>query len=115
SAAAAAGGLSRIAWAVLALAFAPIVEEFLFRGLLLYGFTSSWGASAAAVAVTVLFVLLHLPETINYWPAIVAVSMLAIGTLAARQRTGSLFPAAALHLTYNLVLVVAVFAGMDTH
>jgi uncharacterized protein len=109
--AAAAGGVNRLAWAFLALVFAPLFEEFFFRGLLLRGFSSSWGPAAGAVIVTVLFVVLHLFESIGYWPAIASICLLSIGTLVARTVSGSLVPAVALHAAYNFVIVVAVFAG----
>lgn len=106
--AAASGGMARIAWVVLALAFAPIVEELFFRGLLLSGFESSWGFPAAAVIVTILFVGMHIGETMHYWPASVAVAMLAVCTLAARRASGSLAPSMAMHGGYNLVIALAV-------
>jgi membrane protease YdiL (CAAX protease family) len=109
--AASAGGLYRIAWALFALAYAPLVEEFFFRGMLLRGLTASWGASLAGVGVTILFVLSHLSETIIYWPATVAILALSVATLAARRVTGSIYPAVALHGGYNFVLVLFVFAG----
>jgi membrane protease YdiL (CAAX protease family) len=109
-AAAASGGLlNRIAFAILALLFAPFVEEFFFRGLLLKGFSTSWGTKAGSIVVTVLFVLLHLGETYNYWPATLFVTLMACSTLAARRLTGSLAPAIALHGSYNLVIVLVVF------
>jgi membrane protease YdiL (CAAX protease family) len=107
----AAGGNTLVAWAVGALFFAPITEEFFFRGLLLSGFKSSWGSVAGAVIVTVLFVASHLPETIHYWPATVAISLMAVAALTARRATGSLFPAMACHAGYNSVLVLTLVAS----
>jgi uncharacterized protein len=112
--AAAAGGINRIAWAVLALAYAPVMEEFFFRGMLLRGFSASWGASVGGVAVTILFVLVHLFEAISYWPAIVAILTLSVGTLMARRMTGSIYPAMALHGGYNFAIVLCVFAARGT-
>jgi membrane protease YdiL (CAAX protease family) len=102
--------MTRIAWAVLALVFAPLVEEFFFRGLLLRGFTSSWGRRIGGLIVTLLFIATHLFETFNYWPATLAILFLGIITLLARWSTGSLLPALAAHLAYNSIIVVAVFA-----
>lgn len=108
------GGVDRLAWAILALVFAPLVEEFFFRGLLLAGFAHSWGSRASAIAVTVLFVLLHLFETFRYWPATVAVTLLAVGALAARRSTGSLWPAVTFHWGYNFVIVLSAFLVRGT-
>ncbi len=104
------GPLARIVFAIVALLYAPLFEEFLFRGLLFKGFSASWGVKAAGVVVTVLFVLLHLFETINYWPATLAVTTMAIGTLLARIRTGSLVPSVAMHFAYNAAVVAGAYA-----
>ncbi|HEX2832320.1 MAG TPA: CPBP family glutamic-type intramembrane protease [Thermoanaerobaculia bacterium] len=104
--AAASGGLNRVMWIVLALLFAPLVEEFFFRGVLLKGFTNSWGLWPGAIVTTILFVLLHLMETIHYWPATVAVTAMAIAVFVARKTTGSLVPPIAMHFSYNLTIVL---------
>ena len=110
--AASSGGINRLAWAFLALVFAPLVEEFFFRGLLLRGFTASWGTAAGAIVTGVLFVALHLFEAWTYWPAIVAITTLAAATYFARKWSGSLVPAVAMHLAYNAVIVMAVYTKM---
>lgn len=114
AAAASRGGIERLAWALLALVFAPFVEEFFFRGLLFAGFARSWGSRAGAIIVTVLFIAMHLFETFRYWPAIVAVTLLAIGAMAARRLTDSLAPAMTFHAGYNLVIVVMAFIAQGT-
>lgn len=114
AAAASGGGMGRLAWALLALAFAPFVEEFFFRGLLFAGFARSWGNRAGAIIVTVLFIAMHLFETFRYWPAIIAVTLLAIGAMAARRLTDSLAPAMTFHAGYNLVIVVMAFIAHGT-
>jgi membrane protease YdiL (CAAX protease family) len=103
--------LARITFALIALIYAPLVEEFLFRGLLFKGFSTSWGVPAGGAVVTVLFVLLHLFETINYWPATVAILALSLTTLTLRIRSGSLLPSMTLHFAYNAVVVAGVYAG----
>jgi membrane protease YdiL (CAAX protease family) len=105
------GALSRVVFALIALVYAPLVEEFFFRGLLFKGFSASWGTIAGGAVVTVLFVLLHLFETINYWPATLAILSLSVSTLIVRIRSGSLYPSMALHFAYNAVVVGGVYAG----
>ncbi|HYK05644.1 MAG TPA: CPBP family glutamic-type intramembrane protease [Thermoanaerobaculia bacterium] len=107
----ASGVLARIVFTVIALTYAPLVEEFLFRGLLFKGFSASWGVVGGGAMVTILFVLLHLFETINYWPATLAIVTLAIAALIVRIRSGSLVPPVALHFAYNAVVVVGAFAS----
>lgn len=104
-------GWRRNLWALVAVLLAPPVEEFLFRGVLFGGLVRSWGTGWAAVVVTVVFAMLHLPETRFYWPAILAVTTLAAVTIAVRIRTGSLGPSVAVHAAYNIGLVAMVYAG----
>lgn len=101
-------GLSQLSWVFMAVIVAPPLEEFLFRGVLFSGIAQSWGQSVAALVVTALFFIIHLPETIHYWPAMAAVLSLGVATLLIRMRSGSLGPAITLHLAYNLVLVITV-------
>ena len=110
---AAAGGWSRFVWMLIAIVLAPPVEEVLFRGLLLKGLTVSWGPRVAYVVVTVLFVAFHLFETFRYPLAIIGITTLAVGVLVARVRTGSLYPAMALHAAYNAILVIWVYVPMS--
>lgn len=104
------GGVGRVVWAVLAVLFAPPLEEFLFRGLLLRGLSASWGLGAASVIVTIVFVSFHLFETFHYLPALIGITYLAIAALVARVKTGSLVPAIAVHAAYNFTLVVLAYA-----
>ncbi|HEX7151891.1 MAG TPA: CPBP family intramembrane glutamic endopeptidase [Thermoanaerobaculia bacterium] len=103
------GGLARIALAIAAVLLAPPVEEFLFRGMLFRGFSKSWGNVTAAIVTTVLFVLLHLADVWHYWPAIVMIALMALLTLTARLKTGSLVPSWAAHAAYNATVMVGVY------
>ena len=109
AAAAKAGGAARLAFAVVALLIAPPIEELLYRGLMLRGFAASWGMRASATVVTILFVLMHLAETFRYWPATIAILVLAITTALARIRTGSLVPPLAVHFAWNAAIVIAIY------
>lgn len=106
---AAAGGVGRAAWAIVAVFLAPPLEEFLFRGLLLKGVSASWGPGAAYILVTAVFVVFHLFETYHYLPALIGITLLAIATLIARIKTASIVPPISLHSAYNLVLVLWVY------
>jgi membrane protease YdiL (CAAX protease family) len=99
------------AWTLLAVAVAPPVEEFVFRGVLWTGLRASWGPAAAALTVTTLFVMLHLVETWRYPPALVAIGAMGLLALLVRVRFGSLVPAICLHAAYNGVLASLSFAG----
>lgn len=100
---------ARLVVAIIATLYAPIFEELLFRGLMLRGMIASWGVKAAGIVVTVLFFALHLPETIGYWPGMLAILVVSVVTLLARLRTGSLVPSMAAHFGYNLIAVAMLF------
>jgi len=95
------GGIARATLMGLAVLFAPPIEEVLFRGALLDGFTESWGIVPAAVVVTLLFVSVHVLDIYRYWPAAAAIVALALGTLIVRLRTGSIAAAMIVHAVYN--------------
>jgi len=107
--AASAPGWQRIVFVVLAVLLAPLVEEFLFRGVLFTGMARSWGVWPAGIIVTVLFALLHLADIAGYWPALGVVALVGAAMLIVRIRTGSLWPAIAMHAGYNGVQVVVLY------
>ena len=109
--AAANGGFPRVLLAILGVLIAPPIEEFLFRGALYAGFEKTWGRSRSILLVTVTFVPLHLSETRSYWPALVAIAIMAMALAAVRIRSGSIGPGIMLHAYYNLGLVLMVFAS----
>lgn len=101
---------------------APVVEELLFRGVLLtallaYGRTAldtapSRGRTLAAVAVvSVLFGLVHIGTYGNSVPTIALITLGAPALAWLRLHTRSLWPAIAAHATMNLVASIAWLAG----
>jgi membrane protease YdiL (CAAX protease family) len=106
-----AGGWLRHGWALLALVLAPLVEEFLFRGVVFAGLARSWPVSVAGLVTTILFVLGHGVSLQPYWPSILAITSLAVVALGARIVTKSLAPCISMHAAYNLGMVVCVYAG----
>jgi membrane protease YdiL (CAAX protease family) len=105
------GGSARHLWALLAMVLAPPIEEFVFRGVLFGGLSRSWSPAPAGALVTLIFVCAHLGEVSGHPTAIAWVGVLGIVLLWVRVRTGSLLPGVVLHGFYNLVLVIAVYAG----
>jgi len=101
---------SRCCWAAIGL-LAPMAEEFLFRGVAYAAFTKTFGRAVGFLMPTILFIALHLGEVKGFWPALVSISFLAIGTLCLRIRYGALGPAAAMHFTYNFTIVLLVLFG----
>ncbi len=99
--------LVKIAWVLMLVILFPVVEEILFRGFLFTGLAQSWGPTLAGIVTTALFVAVHMPKVLEYWPALLAVTLIGTLTVLIRIRTGSLAPGIAMHSTYNGVLVVS--------
>lgn len=82
----------------------PLFEELIFRGVLLNYLTPRTGASFGVIASSLLFATYHF----NAWAFVpVAVMGAAAGWLATSRR--SLWPAYALHASYNAIAVVLAF------
>ncbi|HEX7901046.1 MAG TPA: type II CAAX endopeptidase family protein [Planctomycetota bacterium] len=81
--------------AVLAIGAAPLVEEFLFRGLIFRGLRRSWGVTASVLACAGLFAAVH--------PPISFVPVFALGAAAAIafERSGWLLAPLIAHALYN--------------
>ena len=105
-----AGGGARVAWALLALALAPPIEELVFRGVLYAGFARRWRPRVAGALSTLLFVVLHVTEIGTFVPAWLVLGTLGALALRARLASGSLVPAIALHASYNLGFVLLAYA-----
>jgi membrane protease YdiL (CAAX protease family) len=93
----------RDAWwlAVAAVGFAPLAEEYLFRGLLFRTLDREWGGWRAILGSTLFFTLYHPPIG---WP-LVALVGLALALLF--KATGRLWPGVVLHAVYNAVVTLA--------
>jgi membrane protease YdiL (CAAX protease family) len=89
-------------WLVLvAVGFAPLAEEYLFRGLLLRALDRQWGGWSAILGTTLFFTVYH-PAIA--WPAVSLVG-LVLAVLA--KATGSLLPGVLLHAVYNAAVTLA--------
>lgn len=105
------GGAALHIWALGAVLIAPPVEELVFRGVLLKGFSYSWGIWGASIVVTVLFLSLHLTETAHYLPALLIQVLFSSATLVARITSRSLLPSIVMHATYNAGVVAMVYVS----
>jgi membrane protease YdiL (CAAX protease family) len=102
---------AKVAGVVFAVAVAPPVEELVFRGVLYAGLAGRWGAPKAAAWTTLAFVLMHVPQIGGFWPGWIIIGLVGVLALRARLRSGSLLPAVALHVAYNLGLVLVEVAA----
>lgn len=87
----------------------PLVEELLFRGVLLSALMHRWRAGWSMAITALLFAVVHLPDLRWHWYALPDLALLALALAWLRLRAGSLWPAVLAHAANNLVAVVAWF------
>jgi membrane protease YdiL (CAAX protease family) len=90
----------KIYYAVLAVAFAPFAEEYLFRGLLYKALDREWGGWHAILGSAAFFAIYH--PVISWLP----VALLGITNAILFKRTGRLAPAVVLHMAYNAIITL---------
>jgi membrane protease YdiL (CAAX protease family) len=86
---------------------APITEETLFRGLLLFGLATTRTPAKALVLTSVLFGLAHVNVTLDAdWPTLVVTTLAALylGGIALGGR--SITPAVVIHATHNSIALI---------
>jgi membrane protease YdiL (CAAX protease family) len=79
---------------------APIAEEYLFRGLLYRALHREWGGWRAAVGSAAFFAVYH--PFLAWLP----VGMLGLVNAVLFKKTGRLAPAVAVHMAYNLIVMI---------
>lgn len=101
-------------WAVLVIAFAavvvaPVLEEVLFRGLVLRGLMLRIGFWPAALASSVCFGLFHAPGLgVRAVPLVVATGVFGLGQCLLTRITGRLGPAIGVHALRNAFAIAVV-------
>ncbi len=88
----------KLSYVVMAIAFAPIAEEYLFRGLLFRALDREWGGWRAVAGSAAFFAVYHPPVA---W---VPVAIVGVANSLLFKRSGHLGPAVALHMVYNAVV-----------
>ena len=87
--------------AFFAVVSAPVVEEFVYRGILYSPLQRLLGVPAAVVIVLVLFTIVHVPQYQSNIGVIAAVGLLSIALTVIRAYTGRLLPCVIIHLVFN--------------
>lgn len=89
----------REAYVVLAVLFAPLAEEYLFRGLLHRALDREWGGWWAVIGSSAFFAIYHQPLA---W-----LPVFTLGALSSVlfRKVGRLAPSVVLHMVYNAVLL----------
>jgi membrane protease YdiL (CAAX protease family) len=89
----------------LAVVLAPVVEEILFRGMLLPALAKRFGAAAAVVVIAVVFAAIH-----AHVPSLVPLFVLSTSLSLAYIGTGSLAASIIMHAIFNSITVSLLFA-----
>ena len=86
-------------YTVMAVGFAPLAEEYLFRGLLFHALDREWGGWKAVLGAAAFFAVYH--------PALSWPPVFLLGTVNCLlfKKTGRLAPAVLLHMVYNAVVL----------
>ena len=86
--------------------FAPLIEEFLFRGFLNNLLRGKVNTFVRMSIVSILFAAIHFPTYIHNWIQFLAYLILSIVLFLVYERRRSLFDAILLHSLYNGLLVI---------
>ena len=86
---------------LMAVGFAPVAEEFFFRGLLFRALDREWSGRAALIGSAAFFAMYHPPLA---WPPVFAVGLANAWLF---KNTGTLGACVALHIAYNTVVMLA--------
>jgi membrane protease YdiL (CAAX protease family) len=104
---------SLILLAVYGVAFAPAVEELVFRGFLYNVLERSRGPLLAVLVTSIVFSLPHASQYGWRWQNLLLLTYVGIIFGVVRARTQSVVPSTLLHVGYNATLFAGLFAAGD--
>ncbi len=102
----------RVLLTLMIVLLAPFVEELLFRGVLLAGFSERLPLRWAVALSVLLFAFAHLPDTGGHWQVLPGLLALAFGLVWLRLRSGSLLPSYVTHALYNAAVLTLALAPL---
>ena len=102
--------------AFLAVATAPLVEEFIYRGLLYSALQRAIGRLFAVIVVAAMFAGLHIWQYRQNIGAILSISALSLALTAVRARTGRLLPCYIIHVVFNGIqsIIIVLYPYLNT-
>jgi membrane protease YdiL (CAAX protease family) len=100
----------RLPLAMVVVVVGPLIEELLFRGVLLSALMRDLSAARSIAISAVLFGVVHLEGLDFQWFALPGLILLAVGLAWLRLKSSSLWPAVLAHGVYNLFALIALFA-----
>ncbi|HEX7342321.1 MAG TPA: type II CAAX endopeptidase family protein [Rhodanobacteraceae bacterium] len=105
----------RLALAALVVCVVPVVEELIFRGVLLSGLMRRLHVGWAVAISAVIFGCAHLPDFGFAWYAIPTLVILGLVLAWLRLRSRSLWPSIVMHATNNLIATIGWFVATRPH
>jgi uncharacterized protein len=103
----------RVALVLVVATLGPLVEELLFRGVLLSALLQRWHAGWSVTISALVFALVHLPGLQFQWYALPDLTLLALALAWLRLHSGSIWPAVVAHGVNNLLAVVVWFVASN--
>jgi membrane protease YdiL (CAAX protease family) len=103
----------RLALVLLVVSLGPLVEELLFRGVLLSALLQRWQTGWAVAISSLMFALVHLPGLQWQWFALPDLILLALMLCWLRLRSGSIWPGVLAHGVNNLLAVAGWFVAVN--
>jgi membrane protease YdiL (CAAX protease family) len=101
----------RLPLAMVAVSVGPMIEELLFRGVLLSALMRRLSTGLSVAICAVLFGVVHLGGLDFEWYALPNLILLAAALCWLRLKSASLWPAILAHSIYNLFALIALFAA----
>jgi membrane protease YdiL (CAAX protease family) len=102
---------------VCAVVLGPLFEEVIFRGFLFRPLERSFGGIAAIVITSAVFAVPHGAQYGWAWQMLLLLFAAGAAFGLVRWKTGSLWPAITMHMTYNglqvAVLIISRILGVD--
>ncbi len=89
----------------IAILFAPLLEEIIFRGYFFSILKKLKGKKFAIVFITLIFGILHVDQYWGDWLAIFVVGLMGFSLTLLRSWIGSTIPSIVMHYTYNFFIV----------
>lgn len=105
----------RVPLAILVVCVAPVIEELVFRGVLLSGLASRMRVGWAILVSALIFGCAHLPDFQFAWYPVPALVLLGLALGWLRVYTHSLWPSITLHATNNFIAMLAWFLTVVPH
>jgi len=91
-------------FSIFGIAFAPFLEEVIFRGFLFTALVDTAGTTPAIVVTATLFAALHAVQLWGNWAAIAVIFVVGLVLTMVRYRTDSVVSSIIMHTAYNAVI-----------